>query len=178
MKRKLYIAYGSNLNLKQMKFRCPSAKLLGTTELQDYELQFKGHPHCAFATIAPKEGSTVPVAIWSLSHRDECSLDWYEGFPSHYFKKDLPIDLNGKELSAMVYIMNLDMKFGEPASIYYHTVREGYSDCGFNSEVLDKAVKNSRSQMLAQTCTVPAAETPEEPDESEDEGIGFHQLKL
>lgn len=27
MSKKLYIAYGSNLNLKQMKYRCPTAKL-------------------------------------------------------------------------------------------------------------------------------------------------------
>lgn len=29
MSKKLYIAYGSNLNLKQMKYRCPTAKLVG-----------------------------------------------------------------------------------------------------------------------------------------------------
>ena len=29
MSKKLYIAYGSNLNLKQMKYRCPTAKLGG-----------------------------------------------------------------------------------------------------------------------------------------------------
>ena len=29
MSKKLYIAYGSNLNLKQMKYRCPTAKFVG-----------------------------------------------------------------------------------------------------------------------------------------------------
>ena len=46
MSKKLYIAYGSNLNLKQMKYRCPTAKLVGKGVVENYELQFKGMPHC------------------------------------------------------------------------------------------------------------------------------------
>ena len=41
MKEKLYIAYGSNINLEQMAHRCPSSKVVGTAMLQGYELQFK-----------------------------------------------------------------------------------------------------------------------------------------
>ena len=52
MSKKLYIAYGSNLNLKQMKYRCPTAKLVGKGTIENYELQFKGMPHCSYATIA------------------------------------------------------------------------------------------------------------------------------
>ena len=40
MSKKLYIAYGSNLNLEQMKFRCPTAKLVGKGTIENYELQF------------------------------------------------------------------------------------------------------------------------------------------
>ncbi|MGN1231560.1 MAG: gamma-glutamylcyclotransferase, partial [Anaerotignum sp.] len=28
--KKYYIAYGSNLNVRQMKFRCPTARIVGT----------------------------------------------------------------------------------------------------------------------------------------------------
>lgn len=38
MSKKLYIAYGSNLNLNQMKYRCPTAKLLGVGVVKNYEL--------------------------------------------------------------------------------------------------------------------------------------------
>lgn len=41
-KEKIYIAYGSNLNLPQMAQRCPAAKVLGKSELKDYELLFRG----------------------------------------------------------------------------------------------------------------------------------------
>ena len=39
---KYYIAYGSNLNIKQMGYRCPTAKKLYTAELEGYRLEFRG----------------------------------------------------------------------------------------------------------------------------------------
>ena len=32
----LYIAYGSNLNLPQMALRCPTAEVVGKSEMKDY----------------------------------------------------------------------------------------------------------------------------------------------
>lgn len=42
MDRKIYIAYGSNLNLPQMAIRCPGAAVIGKSALKDYELVFRG----------------------------------------------------------------------------------------------------------------------------------------
>ena len=42
MERRYYIAYGSNLNVQQMRWRCPNARIIGTSELKDYRLMFKG----------------------------------------------------------------------------------------------------------------------------------------
>lgn len=36
--KKLYIAYGSNLNLPQMAVRCPTATVKGSGEIKGYEL--------------------------------------------------------------------------------------------------------------------------------------------
>ena len=77
---KLYVAYGSNLNKEQMKDRCPGAEFVGTGSIENYELQFKGSLHGAHATIAPKEGSSVPVGMWTIQKRDESRLDMYEGY--------------------------------------------------------------------------------------------------
>ena len=143
MSKRLYVAYGSNLNIRQMKYRCPGAKLYGTGEIENYELQFKGRPESAFATIARKEGVSVPVAVWEISEKNEQALDRYEGYPSHYFKQNVPVQLDGEEVDAMVYIMNLKMDFGLPSPYYYGTVYEGYNDCGLDTDVLDKAVLES-----------------------------------
>ena len=40
--KKFYLAYGSNLNVKQMRFRCPDARIVGTAEIPNYQLLFKG----------------------------------------------------------------------------------------------------------------------------------------
>ena len=151
MKNQLYVAYGSNLNMRQMAMRCPTAKLIGTGSIENYELQFKGRPTTAFATIAPKKGASVPVAVWQIKPKDERSLDIYEGYPSHYYKEDIPVELtkdhNGNPISdkvnAMVYIMDPRMNFGVPSQRYYNTVYEGYEDCGLNIKVLNDAVDES-----------------------------------
>ena len=146
MKQRLYAAYGSNLNLRQMKYRCPGAQLIGTGEIENYELQFKGRPSNAFATIAPKEGSRVPVALWKIGPKEEHALDRYEGFPSHYFKRNLPVQAAGKEVTAMAYIMDLKMDFGLPSQGYYQTVLEGYLDCGLDEKHLNEALLDSVRQ--------------------------------
>lgn len=150
MSKRLYVAYGSNLNIRQMKYRCPTAKLYGTGTIEDYELQFKGHPEGAFATIAPKEGSSVPVAVWEIQPKDEQALDRYEGYPSHYFKQDVPVQLDGEEVSAMVYIMNLKMDFGRPSPYYYQTVLEGYHNCELDTDVLVQAVSDSAQRYYSE----------------------------
>ncbi len=139
-----YIAYGSNLNLQQMYHRCPGSELMGTGVIHNYELQFKGSPHGAHATIAPKEGSSVPVAIWSLGKRDERMLDCYEGYPSYYFKRMLPVQMGEDVVVGMAYIMNQKMDFGIPSDSYVQTVRQGYVDCGLDTDVLDNALTSSQ----------------------------------
>ncbi len=149
MEKRLYIAYGSNLNVLQMKHRCPTAKLYGTGTVENYQLQFKGRPQSAFATISPREGSSVPVAVWELQLWDERALDRYEGYPSHYFKRDIPVRMDGKEVVGMAYIMDLKMEHGLPSRAYYQTVLEGYEDCGLDVSVLERAVLDSAKQYFA-----------------------------
>lgn len=141
--KKLYVAYGSNLNLRQMAMRCPTAKLVGTGVINGYTLQFKGMPNGAFATIAPKENAFVPVALWEITPRDERALDMYEGYPSHYFKQNIAVALPDKTVNAMVYLMNLNMQFGIPSQRYYDTIFEGYTQCGLDTDYLNKAVDDS-----------------------------------
>ena len=71
----LYIAYGSNLNLPQMAFRCPTARVVGASEIKDYELLFRGVPGSSVATVEPLKGSSVPVLLWKLKERDLQALD-------------------------------------------------------------------------------------------------------
>lgn len=139
----LYIAYGSNLNLPQMAFRCPTAKVIGASEIKDYELLFRGGRRGAVATVEPLKDSSVPVLLWKLRDRDLQALDHYEGYPSFYRKEILPVELKGKAVPAMVYIMNDGHPFGAPSDYYLNTILEGYHSAGFDTDFLDRAVEKS-----------------------------------
>lgn len=140
---KYYIAYGSNMDEGQMAYRCPTAQLLGKTELKDYRLLFKGSKIGAYATIEPEEGSRVPVLVWKIGKEDEKNLDRYEGFPVFYYKKDLEIALDGKRETAMAYIMDESREYGKPSERYYGVLERAYRKYGFPMEILTEAYEIS-----------------------------------
>ncbi|NNJ32871.1 gamma-glutamylcyclotransferase family protein [Lacrimispora defluvii] len=147
MKNKLYIAYGSNLNLPQMAQRCPTAKVVGASEIKDYALVFRGGRHGAVATIEPCEGSSVPVLLWKITPKDEAALDIYEGFPRFYDKETIDLPMYGKTVSAMVYVMTPGHRLGYPSDYYYNTIRDGYKTAGFDTAVLEQAVDYTEQLM-------------------------------
>jgi gamma-glutamylcyclotransferase (GGCT)/AIG2-like uncharacterized protein YtfP len=140
---RLYLAYGSNLNLKQMSYRCPTARIVGASEMKDYRLLFRGAHAASVATVEPFKGGRVPVLVWEVTPADETSLDRYEGWPFLYRKETIQVKLKGKSIKAFAYIMNEGRPFGQPSSYYYTTIMEGYKDAGFNLDILRKATKAS-----------------------------------
>lgn len=135
-----YAAYGSNLNLRQMEFRCPTAKILGISEIKDYKLLFRS----SFLTIEKSVGDSVPILIWSIEPRDEKSLDRYEGYPEFYRRETMRVILDGEPTEIMVYIMNDGHEIMPPGKFYYDGVLEGYKSAGFDTKVLKKALEESR----------------------------------
>ena len=153
MRRKLYIAYGSNLNKEQMARRCPTARYVGTGMVEGYELKFKGRPDGAYATIDPKKGGSVPVAIWEIQPYDEFRLHQYEGYPNHYFTRNIPVKIGNHEVTGMVYIMNLRAQANLPSDQYYDTVEQGYKDCDLDIAYLEAAKERSKAEMAERKST-------------------------
>lgn len=135
--KRLYIAYGSNLNLAQMAQRCPTAKVVGTAILQNWCLLF-----CNVATIERHHGSHVPVLVWELLPADEAALDRYEGWPRLYHKENVRITVNGKRVTAMVYVMS-GSRQSPPLASYYGTIYEGYVSAGFDTDILLDAAQRA-----------------------------------
>jgi gamma-glutamylcyclotransferase (GGCT)/AIG2-like uncharacterized protein YtfP len=130
----IYMAYGSNLNLKQMAYRCPNAEPLGHMMLPDYKLVFRG-----VADIIKCKNSRVPVGLWSITEECEDALDTYEGFPSLYRKSYIPL-VSGK--TALVYQMNSNgIKI--PSDYYFKTILEGYDDFGIDTPPLYEALSEA-----------------------------------
>ncbi len=152
MKRKYYIAYGSNLNLIQMKMRCPEAKIIGTSMIENYQLLFKGSKTGSYLTIEPQEGSSVPVAVWSVTEADEKALDRYEGFPNFYYKKEIMLPIKGiqsgktRNRKVFVYIMHENRTLGIPSKYYLETCLQGYRSFGFDEDLLKKAYAISKQE--------------------------------
>ena len=146
-KERLYIAYGSNLNLEQMAHRCPTAEVGGAAVLRDWRLWFRGGNGGAVATVEREKGWKVPVLIWKIQPRDERALDRYEGWPFLYRKETLRLTVDGKRVRAMIYIMNeKGHPYDTPSLGYLDTIRKGYESAGFDGSVLDTAVKDSEVQ--------------------------------
>lgn len=107
MDEQLYFAYGSNMNLEQMAFRCPDASVVGVVRVNDYRLTFCGGSHAGVATIMPQPGSHVDGVLWRISATDEKHLDFYEGYPRLYGKESIEvIDSSGQKMTVMAYTMN------------------------------------------------------------------------
>ena len=141
MFKKYYLAYGSNLNLEQMKYRCPTAKPIGKMNLKDYRLVYKGlADNFAYLTIEKSKGSVVPLGLFEVSYFDILSLDDYEGYPNSYSKFYIPIQVEGKNKKALIYIMNKSYNYHIPSKKYVATCLQGYNDFDFDINILNPAL--------------------------------------
>lgn len=133
----IYLAYGSNLHIGQMQRRCPTAEVLGTSTLNGYRLVFN-----SVATIEPDPDRSVPVLLWDIKPADEIPIDRYEGFPRLYRRETVQVELNGKTVDAMVYIMN-SKGVRPPSPGYYGIIRDVYEMNGLDIAFLEEARQES-----------------------------------
>lgn len=161
--KKYYIAYGSNMDERQMATRCRDAVLIGTGSIQGYELLFKGSLTGCYATIEPKEKSTVPVTVWTISKADEKRLDRYEGFPTFYYKKDIEVQMKDGAITGLVYVMHEDRHCGMPFPWYYEQMDRDYRKFGFDRAILKKALEASKAGMAGMRVKLIYMEDPQAP---------------
>ena len=150
---KYYLAYGSNLSIEQMLLRCPTAVYMGTGEIKDYRLLFRGSKTGNYLTIEKKKGRSVPVVVWKVGETDEAALDLYEGYPRFYRKEEMEIQVKNLidgtpigMLLAFVYVMDEKRPLGRPTSRYLGICMEGYERFGFDPQVLMRAVRESQDR--------------------------------
>ena len=83
MEERYYFAYGSNMNLEQMKYRCPAAEVVENVRLENYRLAFRGRaPGNGVATVLPEKGSCVEGVLDRKSTRLNSSHDRQSRMPS------------------------------------------------------------------------------------------------
>jgi cation transport regulator ChaC len=138
---KYYIAYGSNLNLDDMKMRCKGARFYKKGILKDYQLVFRW-----YATIEKKEGAITPVGVFCIDEKSELELDFYEGYPTLYRKENVNVELeDGSLIECMVYIMEEKrQEYTLPSKSYYATIEKGYKDVGLDISYLKQALEYTK----------------------------------
>jgi hypothetical protein len=134
----LYVAYGSNLDLDQMRYRTPSAEPIATMELPNWQLVFNG-----VADIIPKDGASVPLGVFEMnSVEDWEALHAYEGTrpkDAMYYLTEIETEHG----TALTYTMSGGRNVYAPSGHYYDTIERGYSHFGMDDAPLKDARKRS-----------------------------------
>lgn len=154
MEQKLYFAYGSNLNLEQMAYRCPAASVVGKAVLKDYRLVFRGNTRGnGVASILPEEGREVTGLLWRITENCEKSLDLYEGYPKLYVKREITVQSeDGRTAKAEVYIMNEPYQSCPtmPGSFYLQGILDGCRQNHLPVSSVKQAVNETRKEIKNQ----------------------------
>ena len=149
MKKQYYLAYGSNLNLEQMKQRCPNARKLGAILLNDYQLVYKGrHDFSSYLTVEKCLGYKVPLGLFEISFFDLFTLDYYEGFPLFYTKSSIMVNIDNQTVPAFFYKMKEGYDYHLPSVEYQEECEQGYRDFGFDLSILDRALLDTKRKIL------------------------------
>ncbi len=135
---KFYAAYGSNLNIRQMRKRCPLAKSISTGNLYGWRLCFKG-----VADIVPSKNSTVPVGIYKTTPACEDSLDVYEDYPRLYRKQNIKVHTAHESVDCFVYVMNQGFGVEPPSGYYFDIIQQGYDDWSMVYAPLIEGLRNA-----------------------------------
>ena len=141
MNIRFFVAYGEGLNRAEMTKHCPTATLIGTTELKNYRIAFRGSKAGALATIEKAKGGSVPALLWEISPQDEAALDRWIGVPELYRKTAIKVRRDGTLVDALIYILTDGKPQNKPSAFYYSTLLEGYTAAGFDTEILKAAVQ-------------------------------------
>lgn len=143
----LVFAYGSNLDKKQMLWRCPSARFVARATLADHALVFAGFSvrwRGAVASLEQRLGGHVFGVVYRLEAPDLARLDGFEGCPGAYIRKTASAtSRRGTRLRVQAYVQpEPHFQMAGPSNRYFNTIWRAYERLGFDPRPLFSAVKN------------------------------------
>lgn len=146
MKTVIVFAYGSNLNDKQMRARCASARVEARARLPNHALAFGGFSHRwggAVASVIPERGAQVEGLLYRITPPDLRELDRHEGTPFVYERvAKLVTDERGRRRRAQLYRQPADdFEPWLPHPDYFRVLLSAYDRLGFDVTPLATAVE-------------------------------------
>ena len=123
----LYLAYGSNLHHIRLIERVPSARLIGNTRLDRYQVAFNkrssdGSSKCNLMYTGDDE-HTAYAAVYEIKAREKLKLDAIEGLGKGYDEHKLQVLVNGDTLTVFAYISaGVHLVMGLAPYDWYHSL--------------------------------------------------------
>jgi hypothetical protein len=139
----LYFAFGSNLDERQMRERCPDARLVGPAVLPNHVVCFAGFSRMrggGVASLVARRGWKADGVLYDLSASDFARLDMFEGHPIVYERCVKLLHAGKRKVRAHLYLHHSDA-FCPPASSYFGLIRRGYLRFGFDLWPLKMAAR-------------------------------------
>ena len=153
-----YFAYGSNLDLLQMKRRCPLSKLISKGMLPDHRLTFTRYAEGwdgGVADVIQDEGSEVWGLVFEISDSDLLRLDHYEGChkdqTSLYDRWKAVIDTpDGRIHDVWVYTVVEKEKFVQPTLEYLQIIKDAAARWDFPKGyfTVNEISRNSEQEVM------------------------------
>jgi len=127
-----YFAYGSNMNLDQMRERKVSYQNPRKAFLMNYKLGFtktsERYNNIGVADIIESKGNFVEGVLYEVTEEGMANLDKFEGIEQNVYKRvKVVVQLeSGEELETITYkIINEDKPFIPPAKEYMDKIIKG-----------------------------------------------------
>jgi gamma-glutamylcyclotransferase len=145
MRQVIVFAYGSNLDARQMRSRCASARVDARAVLPNHALAFGGFsPRCggAVASVVSQPGARVEGLLYRITAPDLSELDRHEGHPFAYERSVKVVkDERGRRRRAQIYVQPEDtFERWLPQRAHFRVLRNAYGRLGFDVERLAAAV--------------------------------------
>ncbi len=133
-----YLAYGSNMSLKQMKRRCPQHMVVGQGILRGYRWIINSR---GYANVIQSADDCVIGVVYEISASDEADLDKKEGVAKGcYHKKTLAISINDAQTPCLVYIDPIAIE-GSPGEEYVRRIEDGIKDAKLPSDYVARYMR-------------------------------------
>lgn len=153
----LYFAYGSNMDLAQMRGRCPSVRVIAIAKLAEHRLVFTHYAKdrgCGTCDALPEAGQEVWGVIYDISDEDLSRLDKNEGYrpertrsENSYVRERREVYRGGDKTQPMLvwlYFANRQPKVPPPNAAYMKSLIEGATHWGLPEDYV-KQVKQVKT---------------------------------
>ncbi len=140
---RLYFAYGSNMSMKRLRSRTPSAKFVAVAKLMAYRLTFHkmgrdGSGKCDIVKASSPHEHVMGV-VYVLDVSEKRTLDLFEGLGTDYLEREVTVEaLDGRRLNAYAYYATSCEPNCRPFHWYKQHVLAGVKENNFPPDYIEK----------------------------------------